>query len=238
MHFISALLRRWADWCQGPTPTRGVFVIPEPDMVGGREFLEEAEALGGFTFFSSGFSTFRFGSPDSFRFNQTVSPGPYAGRVHLVLFQNAAAAVTYPFSPSKVFEDLKLWTDMENIQAEIFRTPDPHFSLFPPRREHLFVPKHYAISMFPSLVTPCQKQLKEVLVPKEVKDLFLALSRQNFVPLLAGFLPSPFHYFLKKRCIDYKSEIEMIRIGLLVVVSRMTTFKLAVTNHLFHINSQ
>ena len=70
-------------------------------------------------------------------------------------------------------------------------------------------------------------------MPNKIKDFFLALSRQNFVTLLAGFLPSPFHYFLKKRCIDYKSEIEMIRIELLVVVSRMTTFKLAVSNHLF-----
>lgn len=232
VHVITALLRRWAGWCQGVTPTRGVFVIPEPDFVGGREFIEEAEALGGFTFFSSSFSAFGFGSPDAYRHNQAVPPGPYSGRVHLVLFQNAAAAAAYPFSPSKLLGELKLWIDKEGMQAELFMIPDlPLFPLPPPKRVQSVGPTHYAISMFPSVPTPCPKQLKEVLVPKEVKDFLLSLPRQNFIPLLAGFLPSPFHHFIKKRCSEYKREIEMIRIELLVVVSCMVSFKLAVSNH-------
>lgn len=127
--------------------------------------------------------------------------------------------------------DLKKWVLKERLQADIFPIPDSPFSpLFGHKRNQPQTPIHYAISLFPSLVTPCPKQLKEVLVPKEVKDFLLALNQQNFVPLLAGFLPSPFHHFLKKRCLEYKREIETIRIELLVVVSRMISFKLAASN--------
>ncbi len=76
VHFISALLRRWAVWVRGSAPTRCVFVIPEPQSVGGLEFIEEARALGGWVFLSSEVGSFPFWPPDGFRYEQPHSPGP------------------------------------------------------------------------------------------------------------------------------------------------------------------
>ena len=65
---------------------------------------------------------------------------------------------------------------------------------------------------------------------REVRDFLLALSHLDPIPLLAGFLPSPLHHFLKKRCLEYKRELESIRIEILVVVCGMMNFKLAISS--------
>ncbi len=96
-HIISALLTRWAEWCKGEAPTRAIFLLPEPDQRSGREFIDEAEALGGYKFLTRSFG---FTSPETFKYEQVSPPGPYSGKVHFVLFQSAAAAVLDPVSPA------------------------------------------------------------------------------------------------------------------------------------------
>jgi len=99
-HVIEVLLRRWAAWCQGDVPTRAVFLIPEPDQPNGREFLGLAESLGGFCFLSFSKGSFGFLPTNAFASNSPVSPGPYSGKVHFVLFQNKAAAGSFRLAQS------------------------------------------------------------------------------------------------------------------------------------------
>ena len=227
IHIILALLRRWAGWCKKGSPTRGVFLIPEPRTASGREFVKEAERLGGVRFFSSDFDCFAFLSPEAFRHDHPCSPGPYGGRVHLFLFQNPSAAATDPIS-SNFFAQLDRWATRESLKYEIFPVPDPGVPLAPFRFQMLNCP----ISLFPSLNRPCPKQILELPVAKEVKDFLLSITPADPIPLLGGFLPFPLDRLLRKRCIDYKREIVLLRNEIVVIVSRAVWFKLALSKEI------
>lgn len=231
VHIIHALLRRWSVWCKGVSPpTRGIFLIPEPNKVGGREFLDEAEKLGGFRFFSSDFDSFEFWPPDAFRHEHPIPPGPYDGRIHLVLFQNQSAAVIDPISP-QFFDDLDQWARREKLRCEIRRIPDSDLSPSPLRSLPRALSR-CAISVFPSLIPPCPRQLSELNVSKNVKDFLLALTSIDPIPLLGGFLPSSLERLLKKHCLEYKREIELMRCETLAVINRLIWFKLSLANRI------
>ena len=85
-------------------------------------------------------------------------------------------------------------------------------------------PISFPFPLFPSFPPPCSLQIKEHRVPKDVKDLFLALSFQDPTPILAGFLPASIKRYLKKRSIEYKSEIEIMRVKIVGIVSNMMDF--------------
>lgn len=151
--------------------------------------VEEAERLGGFTFFSSDFDCFEFWSPDSFRHELPRPPGPYGGRIHLVLFQNPSASVTDPISPL-FFDSLERWVEKERLRCKIHRTPALRAAPSPFRFQTQVFPR-CAISLFSSLSPPCPKQLLELPVSKEVKDFLLTVTPLDPTPLFGGFLPLP-----------------------------------------------
>ena len=62
---------------------------------------------------------------------------------------------------------------------------------------------------------------------KEVRDFLLSVTPNDPSPLLGGFLPSPLERLLRKRCRDYKKEIEVLRDEIVAIASRAVWYKIS-----------